>query len=88
VDVAERFAENLTRQRKATPWSQEQLAQRADVHRTRISKFENAQELPRLDTLVKLAGALEVDLPKLIEGISWTPPLVKDGGFDVSDPKD
>jgi transcriptional regulator with XRE-family HTH domain len=88
VDVSERFAENLARQRKATPWSQEQLAQRADVHRTRISKFENGQELPRLDTLVKLAGALEVDLPKLIEGISGTPPITKGGGFDVSDPGD
>lgn len=86
VDVSERFAENLVRLRHARKLSQEELAARASVHRTQISLMESAKRLPRLDTLVKLAGALEVDLPRLVEGISWEPTVTQSGQFDVTEP--
>jgi hypothetical protein len=35
---------------------------------------ENGERLPRIDTLMKLAAALEVQLDALVEGIEWLPP--------------
>jgi transcriptional regulator with XRE-family HTH domain len=86
VDVAERFAENLLRLRQGRKLSQEELAARASIHRTQISLMESGKRLPRLDTLIKLAGALEVDLPRLVEGITWEPTVTQSGQFDVDEP--
>jgi transcriptional regulator with XRE-family HTH domain len=85
VDIAERFAENLKRQRKLTPWSQEELAFRAEIHRTQISQFEGGNRIPRLDTLVKLAGALEIHPAALLDGMAWEPAATKSGSFDFPD---
>ena len=81
--MAKRFAENLTSRREAMPLSQEELARRADIHRTRISKFENAEEMPRFETLVKIAGALGVSIADLAEGITWEPIVTTSGGMKV-----
>ncbi len=86
MDVSERFAENLLRLRQARKLSQEELAALAAVHRTQISLMESGKRLPRLDTLVKLAGALEVDIPRLVEGISWEPTVTQSGQFEVTEP--
>jgi transcriptional regulator with XRE-family HTH domain len=64
--------------------SQEELAFRADIHRTQISLIEGGDRLPRLDTLVKLAGALGVSVEELVEGISWAPSEQLAGGFAVT----
>lgn len=64
--------------------TQEELAFRAAIHRTQISFIEGGKRMPRLDTLIKLAGALEVPVSTLIEGISWRPTVTKDGDFDIS----
>jgi XRE family transcriptional regulator, regulator of sulfur utilization len=85
VDIAERFAENLLRLRQATKMSQEELAFRASIHRTQISLMESGSRQPRLDTLVKLAGALEVPVESLLKGISWEPSVTKVGHFRVAD---
>lgn len=69
--VTERFGENVRRLRVTINISQETLAFRADIHRTQISNFEGGSRMPRLDTLVKLAAALDVELPALLEGISY-----------------
>jgi transcriptional regulator with XRE-family HTH domain len=87
VDVAERFAENLLRLRQGRKLSQEELAARASIHRTQISLMESGKRLPRLDTLIKLAGALEVEIPRLVEGITWAPTVTHNGQFDVAEPK-
>jgi len=86
VDLAERFADNLLHLRQGRKLSQEELAARASIHRTQISLMESGRRLPRLDTLIKLAGALEVEIPRLVEGISWEPTITKSGQFDVAEP--
>jgi transcriptional regulator with XRE-family HTH domain len=86
VDVAKRFAENLLRLRQARKLSQEELAARASIHRTQISLMESGKRLPRLDTLIKLAGALEVDVARLVEGVAWEPTVTQSGQFDVAEP--
>jgi transcriptional regulator with XRE-family HTH domain len=82
VDVYERFSGNLLRLRKQANLSQEGLAIRASLHRTEIGKLENRERLPRLDTLVKLAGALAVPSARLMDGITWEPGRSEAGRFE------
>jgi transcriptional regulator with XRE-family HTH domain len=68
-----RFGDNLLRIRQARKLSQEALAELAGIHRTQISLFETGQRQPLLETLGRLAGALEVPVEMLCEGISFVP---------------
>jgi transcriptional regulator with XRE-family HTH domain len=52
--------------RRARHMSQRQLAGRMQVPRTYISKIENGKAIPTLGSLERLAGALQVDVRKLI----------------------
>ena len=83
-----RFAANLRRFRKVAGLSQEELAFRADIHRTQISFIESGKRMPRLDTLVKLAGALGVTTNDLVDGITWEPYEQLAGGFVVTPRED
>jgi transcriptional regulator with XRE-family HTH domain len=82
IDVAARFGDNLARQRKLADLSQEELSLRASLHRTEVSQLERGLRLPRIDTLVKLTGSLEISADELLEGITWTPGDYRPGGFE------
>jgi transcriptional regulator with XRE-family HTH domain len=73
--VAEVFAANMRRCRRAVALNQEQAAARAQLHRTEISLLERAGRVPRIDTLLRIAGALEVEPADLLRGIEWVPVL-------------
>ncbi len=82
--VARRFGDNLRRVRRREGLSQEELAVRASLHRTEIGKLENTERVPRIDTLVQLAGAMAVPPGELLDGIYWTPGLGVTGSFTIS----
>ncbi|HEU4736206.1 MAG TPA: helix-turn-helix transcriptional regulator [Solirubrobacterales bacterium] len=84
MDVAARFGENLVRCRRRANLTQEELAHNASLHRTEVGLLERGGRIPRIDTLVKLAGALSIPPSDLIEGIGWTPGSVTVGSFSVS----
>jgi transcriptional regulator with XRE-family HTH domain len=71
MDKRDRFAVNLRRAREAAAISQEELAERCEVHRTEISLLERGGREPRLGTMVKLATALGTTPEDLCAGISW-----------------
>jgi transcriptional regulator with XRE-family HTH domain len=79
--VAKRFGENLRRVRRREGLSQEQLAIRASLHRTEVGKLERAGRVCRIDTLIRLAGALAVPPGELLEGIDWVPGPEPSGAF-------
>lgn len=79
--VAVTFGKNLARHRQRTGFSQEALATRASVHRTEIGLLERGERIPRIDTIIKLAGSLDVAPEALIEGIAWNPGEVTAGRF-------
>jgi len=83
MDVAARFGENLLRCRQRANLSQEELGFLASLHRTEIGLLERGTRIPRIDTLVKLAGALSVPPSELIEGIDWKPGSSTSGNFSV-----
>jgi len=71
VSLAKQFGENVRRSRKRAGLSQEAAGLRADLHRTEIGLLERGERTPRIDTAVKLAGALGVAPGDLLDGIAW-----------------
>lgn len=84
MTVGERFGSNLRRSRLRARLSQEAVARRASLHRTEIGLLEAGQRRPRIDTLVKLAAAVEAPVDELLAGIEWIPRNQRDGDFYVS----
>lgn len=72
-EAARRLGKNLWRARRRAGYSQEDLGALANLHRTEVGMVENGERL-RIDTLMKLAAALEVGLEALVEGMEWLPP--------------
>jgi transcriptional regulator with XRE-family HTH domain len=83
MTARERFGDNVLRTRQARRLSQESLAEQAAIHRTQITLIENGRRQPGAETVVKLAGALEVPIESLYEGIHWD---AKASQFVVTDP--
>ena len=85
MDIAAHFGDNLARIRRSADLSQDDLSVRASLHRTEISQIERGLRIPRIDTLVKLAGSLEVTPAELLTGLAWEPGEMKRGGFRAAD---
>lgn len=85
VDIAARFGENLARCRRRANLSQEELGFRASLHRTEIGQLERGVRLARIDTVVKLAGALSVPPAELLDGMDWDPGGTRIGQFKLRD---
>jgi transcriptional regulator with XRE-family HTH domain len=60
------FSQVLRQLREERGWSQEQLAERADLNRSYVGEVERGQATPSLITLSKLAVALEIRLSSVI----------------------
>lgn len=78
--VAVQIGENLGRCRRRAGLSAVELARRAHLSRTTIHIIERGERLPGLDTVVQLAGGLEVDPTELMRGVAWRPPRGKRPG--------
>lgn len=65
TEARSRFATSLRRWRNRRGFSQEELAERADLHRTYISDVERGARNLSLESINKLANALEISLPTL-----------------------
>ncbi|MBL8481747.1 MAG: helix-turn-helix transcriptional regulator [Rhodocyclaceae bacterium] len=59
-DLLLRFGLALRRSRRAKGWSQERLAEMADLNRSYLGEIERGEKTPSLVTLAKLAAALEL----------------------------
>jgi transcriptional regulator with XRE-family HTH domain len=85
IDGLTLFGENLLRIRQARKLNQEALAESAGIHRTQLSLLEGGRRQPLMETLTKLAGALDVPVSMLTEGIVFVPGPGR-GEFQVSPP--
>lgn len=81
MDVAASFGRNLARCRKQVGLSQEELAVRASLHRTAVGQLERGERVARVDTLIKLAGSLEIAPGELLNGMGWDPGGTRIGRF-------
>lgn len=62
------LGEAIRAKRKRAELSQEGLAEKADLSTVFISRVERGKESPSLDSLVKIARALEVRVRDLVAG--------------------
>ena len=67
MDVRARIGRNMKRLRDAKGWSQEELADRAGIHRTYVSGVERGVRNPTATVLEKLAVALEAKMSALVD---------------------
>lgn len=65
-DHIQAFGLHLRALREQRQWSQQELADRADVTKKTIYRIETAQSVPTLDVLICLAEGLEIPLPHLV----------------------
>jgi transcriptional regulator with XRE-family HTH domain len=79
VEASRLLSQNLVRFRARAGLSQQGTADRAGLHRTHVAMIEAGQRLPRLDTIVKLGGALEVEPCALLMGLAWKLDPPKEG---------
>ena len=66
LQTTQKLVELLSAARKQRGWSQETLAVEARVSPSCIQHLEHRRSMPTLLTLLKLAEALEMDLPGLL----------------------
>jgi ribosome-binding protein aMBF1 (putative translation factor) len=66
ADVGQRFGPMVRSLREQRGWSQERLANRAELNRSYMGEIERATAMPSLATAAKLAEALQVPLSELI----------------------
>ncbi|MCI9444493.1 MAG: helix-turn-helix domain-containing protein [Oscillospiraceae bacterium] len=62
------LAENLQYLRAREGITQEQLAERLDVSRQSVSKWESSASYPEMDTILKLCDMFHVDMDSLLRG--------------------
>ncbi|MAN74205.1 helix-turn-helix transcriptional regulator [Henriciella sp.] len=67
MHVREILAYNLKKYRRSRGMSQEELAHRADIDRTYVSLLERRVYSATIDTLGKMAEALEIDPDVLLK---------------------
>lgn len=87
--VLKRVAANLRNARRRLDVSQETLGILAGLHRTEIGMLENAERIPRIDSVVKLATVLEIPVDQIVDGLTWEPPrrLGEAGQFKADRPQ-
>lgn len=67
------FGGRVRERRHELALSQEDLAERADLHRTYVSQVERGERNLSLINVLRLADALEVDPAGLVGGLSLPP---------------
>ncbi len=65
LDINQRFGKAIRRRRRELDLSQEELAERAEIHRTYISSIERGQRNPSLENIEKLTKALDISISEL-----------------------
>jgi transcriptional regulator with XRE-family HTH domain len=62
----DQFSQVLRQLREERGWSQEHLAERANLNRSYLGEVERGRAIPSIITVSKLATALEIQLSSLI----------------------
>lgn len=67
TSARETFAANVRATRKSRGLTQETLGELAQLHPTYVSSVERGERNVSIDTMERIAGALGVDLPGLLQ---------------------
>ena len=76
------FSDKLIALRKKAGWSQEELAERLNVSRQSVSKWESAQSMPDIDKILQLSSLFSVTTDCLLKDTQDDMDrLLEDGDF-------
>ena len=67
------FSDKLIALRKKAGWSQEELAERLNVSRQSVSKWESAQSMPDIDKILQLSSLFSVTTDCLLKDMQDDP---------------
>jgi len=63
------LGENIRTYRRDLGWSQEKLAEKAELHRNYIGDVERGEENVSVDALMRIAAAMKKTLSDLVHGV-------------------
>ncbi len=72
-DVRIRLGANVERLRLRGGWSLDGLAERSLLGKDQLEAIVRGEAEPDVDSIYRLAGALEVTPGELYEGVAWVP---------------
>ena len=72
------FSDKLIALRKKAGWSQEDLAERLNVSRQSVSKWESAQSMPDIDKILQLSSLFSVTTDCLLKDEQAEPEYTED----------
>ncbi len=67
MDIRRRVGRNIKKEREAKGWSQEELADRAGLHRTYVSGVERGVRNPTVTVLERMAQALSLKIGQITD---------------------
>lgn len=67
--LSKEFGKRIKIERIKKEVSQEKLAELSGLHRTTLGTIENGKTSPTLDSIAKIAKALNVKMSELLEGL-------------------
>ena len=67
--IKNKFGKRIRDLRKQKGWSQEELADKVDLHRTYIGAIERGEQSVSIDKIEALAKGLKVSLVELFRGL-------------------
>ncbi|MCB1783735.1 MAG: helix-turn-helix transcriptional regulator [Alphaproteobacteria bacterium] len=71
MNVYEQLATRIRTLRNERDWLQEELADRADLHRTYISHIENGKRELSVETLCKIANGFDISPSELMKNVKY-----------------
>jgi transcriptional regulator with XRE-family HTH domain len=66
AELRKAFGARVKQLRKQRHWTQKELARRVDIRFQLLNKYEGEQHIPAVETLIRLADALEVTVDYLL----------------------
>jgi transcriptional regulator with XRE-family HTH domain len=79
-----RFAANVERLRRERGYSAGQLAERSGMRPPELEAILQGESEAHVDSILRLAGALDVSPGKLYEGVAWIPDGEGGGEYRVT----
>jgi transcriptional regulator with XRE-family HTH domain len=70
MSVLRKFGLRVRQLREARGWSQEDFAEKADLHRTYVSGIERGTRNPTLTVLARIADGFGMTLDELLQRVS------------------
>ena len=64
------LGQNIKKLRERNAWTQEELAERSNLHISYIGQIERGLRYPSLKVLFKIADSLDVKITELFKGIN------------------